>query len=176
MRAPHYIIAVLVLMSAGFMMFDGLRAFIVGDYVTPRSGPHAGQLGLWSKLAQSAGIEPRSSLMKGIHVVQGAVTLALLVCFLLKLPWAPRALLVAAIAGLWYLPFGTVANIIVIALLLLTQRGAVVEGDKAAALISPPRRHVQHPEYAARSRQIFGDRLLTPEDREEIRKPNRGDR
>jgi hypothetical protein len=97
-------------MSAGFMTFDGIRAFAVGDYVTPKSGPHAGQLGLWSKLAQAIGIEPRSALMKGIHVAQGVITLAVLGCFVAKLPWASTALLCAAIAGLWYLPIGTVFN------------------------------------------------------------------
>jgi hypothetical protein len=118
MRWQSYIIVVLVLMSAGFMMLDGIRAFALGDYVTPKSGPHAGQLGLWSKLVQAVGIEPRSGLMKGIHVAQGGITLAVLVCFIAKLPWASTALLCAAIAGLWYLPVGTVLNILAIGLLL----------------------------------------------------------
>jgi hypothetical protein len=118
MRWPHYTIAILVLTSAGFMMFDGIRAFAIGDYLTPKSGPHAGQLGLWSKLAQAVGIDPRSGLMKGIHVVQGAATLGLLGCFLARLPWAATALLCAAVAGLWYLPIGTVLNVIAIALLV----------------------------------------------------------
>lgn len=100
------------------MAFDGVRAFVVGDYITPKSGASAGQLGPWSKLVQAIGIEPRSNLMKGIHVGFGVATLILLVCFLMKLPWASRALLVACIAGLWYLPFGTIANAITMALLL----------------------------------------------------------
>lgn len=118
MRWPHYIIAILVLSSAGFMAFDGARAFVVGDYITPKSGAYAGQLGPWSKLVQAIGIQPRSNLMKGIHVVLGTATLILLACFLMRFPWASRALLFACVAGLWYMPFGTVANAITIALLL----------------------------------------------------------
>jgi len=118
MRWQHYIIAGLVCVSAGFMTFDGVRAFVAGDYVTPKSGPHAGQLGAWSKLVQAIGVEPRSNLMKGIHVALGATTLALLACFLMRFAWAPNALLAAALAGLWYLPIGTVVNGIVIALLV----------------------------------------------------------
>ena len=52
----------------------------------------------------------------------------------------------------------------------------VTEGDKPVALISPPRRRVQHPDYAARSRQIFGDKVLTSEESEELRNLNRGER
>ncbi len=126
MRWENYIIAGLVCVSAGFMTFDGVRAFVVGDYVTPKSGPHAGQLGAWSKLVQAIGIEPRSNLMKGIHVVLGATTLAILACFLLKIAWANTALLAAAIAGLWYLPVGTVLNIIVIALLWFSRTRSAI--------------------------------------------------
>lgn len=120
MRWPPYLIAMLVLWSAGFMAFDGVRAFVVGDYLTPKSGASAGQLGPWSNLVRAIGIDPRSNFMKGTHVVIGVVTLILLGCFLMKLPWASRALLVACLAGLWYLPFGTIANAITIALLLGT--------------------------------------------------------
>ena len=51
----------------------------------------------------------------------------------------------------------------------------LVEGDKPLAIISPPRRRVQHPDYAARARLIFGDKILTPDESEEIRNLNRGE-
>jgi hypothetical protein len=121
MRWQHWTIVLLVFLNAGFMTFDGIRAFVVGDYIVPKSGPHAGQLGAWSKLVQAVGIAPRSSLMKTVFVLQGAVTLGLLGCYLLRLPWASAALLVAAMAGLWYLPVGSVANALVIVLLLSTR-------------------------------------------------------
>ncbi len=52
----------------------------------------------------------------------------------------------------------------------------VLEGNQPVALITPPRRRVQHPDYAARVRQIFGDKRLTPEESEELRLLNRGER
>ena len=101
------------------MTFDGTRALIVGDYVTPTTGEYAGQLGLWSKLVEAVGIEPRSTLMKLIFVGYGLTTLLVVVCFVLKLSWAWWGMLILAVLGLWYLPLGTVSSIVVIVLLLL---------------------------------------------------------
>jgi hypothetical protein len=119
MQWKNYIIALLILINGGYMLFDGIHALTTGDYVTPKSGPSAGQLGPWSKVILAVGLDPRSTLVKSIFVFQGAVTLALLVCFLLRAPWAAKALKIAAIAGLWYLPVGTVVNIIVLVLLFI---------------------------------------------------------
>ena len=101
------------------MTFDGARALIVGDYVTPTSGQYAGQLGPWSKLVSAAGIEPRSTLMKCVFVTYGIGWLVIIGCYAMKLPWAWRAMLVAAIGALWYLPVGTTMSVIVIILLLI---------------------------------------------------------
>lgn len=54
----------LALIESGWMAFDGMRALLVGDYVTPRSGPYAGQLGPWARLVSAVGIEPRSTLRR----------------------------------------------------------------------------------------------------------------
>jgi hypothetical protein len=40
-----WLIAALVLLNGGWMAFDGGRALMLGDYVTPRTGQFAGQLG-----------------------------------------------------------------------------------------------------------------------------------
>ena len=113
----YYIIALLIVINAGYMIVDGVHAFVKGDYITPKSGPGAGQLGPWSKAVAIAGLDPRSNLVKGIFVLQGIVTLALLACFLTRQPWAGNALKIMAVAGLWYLPIGTIINIIVLVLL-----------------------------------------------------------
>jgi hypothetical protein len=68
---------------------------------------------------QAASIAPRSTLMKSIFVVYGLAYLIVLVAFLLKALWAWPAMLIMAALGLWYLPFGTLINLIVIVLLLL---------------------------------------------------------
>jgi len=118
----HWIIIVLVAFTAGWMVFDGLRALIVGDYVTPKSGEYAGQLGAWSNVVKAIGIEPRSILMKSIFVMYGLITLAIAVCFILGVSWARMALIIVCILGLWFLPIGTVTNLVALALLFFGKR------------------------------------------------------
>lgn len=114
-----WVVVVLGLFEGGWLAFDGSRAFIVGDYVTPRSGQYAGQLGPWSKLVSAIGIEPRSTLMKSIHLALGLALLTVAICFAFRLPWAWYGMLACAALGLWYLPFGTLLGVIQIVLLLL---------------------------------------------------------
>jgi len=116
-----WVAVVLIALTAGWILFDGTRALIVGDYVTPQTGDCAGQLGPWAGLVKAIGIEPRSMLMKSIFVVYGLVALAIAVCFIVGLPWTRAALIMICVLGLWYLPVGTVTNLIALALLLLTR-------------------------------------------------------
>jgi hypothetical protein len=119
------IIIILALLQAGWMIFEGARAFVVGDYVTATSGAEAGQLGPWAKVVRAAGIEPRSSFMKAIFVIYGLVWIFVIERFTQGLPWTWLAMFIAAIGTLWYLPFGTVSSLIQIALLILLKRSPV---------------------------------------------------
>lgn len=74
----RWVVVVLALVEGGWLAFDGTRAFVVGDYVTPGSGPHAGRLGPWSSVVSTVGIEPRSDLMKAIHVGLSLIQIGLL--------------------------------------------------------------------------------------------------
>ncbi len=123
-----WLVVALVLVNGGWMAFDGGRALLTGDYVTPRSGPHAGALGTWSKVVTMVGIEPRSTLMKTLFVVYGLAFVGLVGAFVLGMSKAWLALLVVAALGLWYVPFGTLINAIVIALLLLPPLRAIQSG------------------------------------------------
>ena len=114
-----WVVVVLACIEAGWLAFDGGRALVLGDYVTPGTGPHAGQLGPWAGLASAAGIEPRSTLMKSVHLVLGVAWLAVVVCFALGWRWAWWGMFACAALGLWYLPFGTLLSIVQIILLLL---------------------------------------------------------
>lgn len=114
-----WIVVALAFTVGGWFAFDGATALITGDYVTPKSGPHAGQLGPWSKVVQAVGIEPCSTLMKVIFLVYGVAWLVLIVCFILHMPWAWWAMLIAAVGALWYLPFGTLLGVIQVILLAL---------------------------------------------------------
>ncbi len=119
MHWTGWIVIVLVGLNAGWMTFDGMRALTIGDYVTPSSGEHSGQLGLWSNLVERVGINPRSTLMKVIFVSYGVIALFMMVCFALNLSWAWWGMVILAVLGLWYLPIGTAINVIVLVLLLL---------------------------------------------------------
>ena len=119
MKSLVWIIVALGLMQGGWLALDGSRALIVGDYVTPGSGPYAGQLGPWSKLVSAIGIDPRSTLMKSVHVGLGALWIVMTVAFMLRMPWAWSGMLACAVLSLWYLPFGTLFGVIQIVLLLL---------------------------------------------------------
>jgi len=99
------------------MAFDGGRALLAGDYVTPSSGPYAGQLGPWAVVVEAAGLEPRSTLVKSVFVVYGLALVAAAGGFALGRTDSRRALLALLPLGLWYLPFGTVINVVVLAIL-----------------------------------------------------------
>jgi len=114
-----WVVLVLALIEGGWLAFDGGRALVVGDYVTARSGEYAGRLGPWAKVVSAVGIEPRSILMKSIHLVLGLTWLATAICFALRLSWAWSGMVVCAVLGLWYLPFGTLLSLVQIILLLL---------------------------------------------------------
>ena len=118
MHWTSWIVVALTIVNAGWMVFDGTRALTVGDYVTPQTGEYAGQLGPWSTLVKAIGIEPRSTLMKLIFVAYGVVTIFIAICFALELPWAWWGMVIASVLGLWYLPVGTIMNIIVLVLLV----------------------------------------------------------
>ncbi len=119
MHWSGWIVVGLALFVGGWFVFDGARALAVGEYVTPKTGQYAGQLGPWSKVVSAIGIDPRSTLMKTIFVAYGLLWLAVIVCFILGLKWAWWAMLIAAVGSLWYLPFGTLLGLVQISLLLM---------------------------------------------------------
>ncbi len=104
---PDWILLLLALFEGGWLAFDGGRALLIGDYVTPSSGEYAGQLGPWADLVAAAGIPPRSTLMKSIHLGLGLAWLVAAAAFAGGRSWSRRGLLTCAVASLWYLPFGT---------------------------------------------------------------------
>lgn len=119
MRILKWFILVLAFVVAGWFAFEGSRALLVGDYLTPRTGDYAGQLGPWSRLVEALGIEPRSTVMKLIFLGYGLAWLGAIGAFASGRAWAWKAMLGAAVGSLWYLPFGTLLGSIQIVLLLM---------------------------------------------------------
>jgi hypothetical protein len=60
--------------------------------------------------------------MKTIFVGYGLVALGVLACFVIDLSWARTALIGMALLGSWYLPVGTLTNLIALILLLMMRR------------------------------------------------------
>lgn len=116
-RLLRWFVAVFVVVCGGYMAFDGAHYLLTGDYVTPAEGPHAGQLGPWAAVVEAVGLVPRSGFVAGLFVGYGLLYLASLAAFLRGGPGSRRGLMVLAALGLWYLPFGTLLNLLVLALL-----------------------------------------------------------
>ncbi len=112
------VVVVLLVIVGAWMVFDGAHALVTGDYVTPSSGPHAGRLGPWSALVEAVGIEARSTPMMLGFVVIGSLHLLAAVSLALGVGPTGWIVGVAALSGLWYLPFGTVADGIVLILIV----------------------------------------------------------
>ena len=140
-----WVALLLVAISAGWMIFDGTNALLTGNYFTPQSDESLGQLGPWANLIQVIGVDPRSVWMKLFFIVQGTGTLTIVVYYLLNKPWAWTGLLIAMLLGLWYLPLGTLINLLALILLLLTRRTNM-----------PPRPRYEMPDFIENALQRRG--------------------
>ena len=107
MTILKWIVIASATVNFGFMAFDGTRGLTAGDYVRPKSGQYAGQLGPWSKIVRSIGIDPESNLMKVIFVLWGLIGLTITFCFAINLDWSWKGLLIISICSIWYLVPGT---------------------------------------------------------------------
>jgi hypothetical protein len=117
MSEPRWVrwpVAVLAAADAGWMIFDGTRALVRGDYVTTSDG----QLGPWSALVSATGVDPRGTGMKAFFVSYGVLWLVGVGGYLAKRRWGRAAVTAGAAGSLWYLVAGTVSSAVQLALLL----------------------------------------------------------
>jgi hypothetical protein len=114
-----WIIILAATLNFGYMLFDGSRALILGDYIRPSAGTHAGQLGPWSGVVRSIGIDPESTLMKAVFLIWGLTGLAVTLAFGFDIEWAWKALLAVSLCSVWYLGPGTVLSILQAVLLVV---------------------------------------------------------
>jgi hypothetical protein len=104
------------LILGGWMTFDGIHALTFGDYITPRTGPSAGQLGPWSRLVAGIGLDPRSRFIKVSHVTLGLFWLAAVFTVITGWKHASLAIGICAVSTLWYAPAGTAIGLIELAI------------------------------------------------------------
>jgi hypothetical protein len=123
---------VLCLLQGGYMLLDGCRALVVGTYITPGSGDHAGQLGPWARLVAMVGVEPESTQMKLGFVVLGVLWLALGLVVAAGADWSGALGVPLAVGTLWYLVPGTVISLAVLVLLLTPAAGVAARQGSSA--------------------------------------------
>ena len=124
MRVARWLIIALAALVAGWMVFDGTRALVVGDYVTPSSGRYAGRLGPWAGLVTAIGVDPRGTFMKLFFVAYGLTWLLVIVGFARGRAWSWPAMVAAAAGSLWYLVIGTASSLAQLVLLMLVRARA----------------------------------------------------
>ena len=105
-----------------WLTFDGVLALVTGEYVTPKTGAHAGQLGPWAGIVRAVGLEPKSTVVKCVHVFLGLAWLVSLAGFAVRASWGRSALLVCSVASFWYLPIGTLIGVVTLAILSMALR------------------------------------------------------
>lgn len=110
-RRRKSILLALIGLAAGWMVVDGTRALLLGDYFTV-----AGELGPWSALVESVGIPARSTGMKAFFVVYGGAWLVVAALFAGG-KVGRRALIGFAMGSVWYLVPGTILSLIQLGLL-----------------------------------------------------------
>jgi hypothetical protein len=115
-----WVTVALCVVQGGYIVVDGAKALATGDYITPGSGTHAGQLGPWAQLVRAIGISPHATGVRLLFVVLGAAWLVTAVAIGLEMPWGWIIGLIVAVATLWYLVPGTVISAVVLILLLAT--------------------------------------------------------
>ena len=113
------LVILMAVVSAGYMVFDGMHALILGDYLTPKIGRGAGKLGLWAGIVEAAGIPPRSLLMKGIFIVYGGLWLVVVYRYIRGARWGRAEMLILVVGSVWYVGAQTALAFAQIVLLIL---------------------------------------------------------
>lgn len=119
MERLRWAVVALAVVEAGYMVVDGGRALLTGDYFTPSSGDHAGELGPWARVVDTLGIAPRSTGMKAFFVIYALAWVGVIVAFAAGRSWAWAGMLVLALGSLWYLTVGTVFSALIALLLFV---------------------------------------------------------
>ncbi len=125
--ALHWVIVIMAMSQAAWMVFDGSWALIYGDYVISASETPAAKVAPWAKVLTRIGVSPRSVYVKSAFVAYGVAWLVVVTAFAGGTDWAWDAMLWLALGSLWYLNVGAVTSSLIalslIALQLLRSAG-----------------------------------------------------
>ena len=105
-----FVLIGLSLVNGLWMLIDGVYVMLNGKYIGPeKPGP-------WASVLSITGVDVFK--LGPLFIVFGIAWLAFAFGFWSEAAWARLFGLVLSVLTLWYLPFGTLISIIVIALLL----------------------------------------------------------
>jgi len=114
-RVLRYVCGVLAFALGTYMIVDASHAFLHGSYITPSSGPYAGQLGPWAGVVRAMHIDPLS--MRWAFLILGVAWIVH--SFFIGLDRrSKRATITLAVLSLWYVPAGTIVGLIEIVAVL----------------------------------------------------------
>ena len=102
-----YVLLVLSLINGSWMLVDGIYVLLKGKYIGPeKPGP-------WASVLSVTGIDVFK--LGPMFILFGIAWLVFVFGLYSSSGWAYRWGIVLAIASLWYLPFGTVISVLVLA-------------------------------------------------------------
>jgi hypothetical protein len=108
-------IVALAVLEAGWMVYDGTRALVLGSYFNEPIGP-------WRHVVEPLGIDPKSTLMESFFVAYGAAWLVVIIAYVRRVTRSETAMIVAAVGSLWYIPLGTMFSVAQLVLFRLSRR------------------------------------------------------
>lgn len=110
-------IVVLAFLTGGYMIVDALHALYTDNYITI-----GGHLGPWTAVLASVHIPYYTLAAKLLFLAAGSLYIVVAIDYAVNDLRSATGIAGIAIATLWYLPFGTLFSLIVLALLWLEER------------------------------------------------------
>lgn len=106
----NYVVVALSLINGAWMAIDGIYVIANGKYIGPeKPGP-------WASLIGLTGVDVFR--LGPMFIVFGVAWLAFGVGFLSEAAWARTFGIALSVLSLWYLPFGTLISLVVLAILI----------------------------------------------------------
>ena len=106
----------LAALSGGWMLLDGTRALVTGDYARID-----GELGPWAGLVEIVGLDAEGTTMKIVFVTYGVAQVGAAIGYSTRQRWGRPAMIATAVGSLWYLVLGTASGVLQLGLLAVGQ-------------------------------------------------------
>ncbi len=108
--SAHITILILAALNGGWMIFDGIHVIQKGKYFGPTTP------GAWRLIVSKMGIDPFS--IGPFFIVLGLLWIISSIALVSGLFWGYMALVLTAVATLWYIKIGTIISILTLSCLV----------------------------------------------------------